>query len=222
MSQDFESSILTTDDAPDRGSHDPAEMPRRSPSPHQRRSEASSPTPKPDSQCDPDPSPASNSIRQADIPSTEFVDSDSRKRRKKSTTPSDSGSEADDESGPLLKTLPAPPLRLRKGLKDESALGTPSPLLTPSYLDDEKRRVSFEASFKRRASLQSHTSTDEEALAIQDKFRKRRRAELLRRLTETVLLLSIGFVACWKTLLLPLRQGMLRSNIQENGQVESG
>ncbi|KAL8659725.1 MAG: hypothetical protein Q9226_000281 [Calogaya cf. arnoldii] len=128
-----------------------------------------------------------------------------RKRRKDSTTPSDSGSEADDESGPLLKTLPAPPLRLRKGLKNESVIGTPSPLLTPSYLDDEKRRESLEASFKRRASLQSHASTDEETLTIREKFRKRRRAELIRRLTETILLFSIGSIACWKTLLPPLR-----------------
>ncbi|KAL8994148.1 MAG: hypothetical protein Q9169_005804 [Polycauliona sp. 2 TL-2023] len=209
MSTDVDSSIPRIDDGPGGQGHTPKDPPRLSRSPHQytrRHSEVSSATLKLDDRCDPNSSPTSNVTCKSNIAKTEFVDSDNRKRRKDSTTPSDSGSEADDESGPLLKSLPAPPLRLRKGLKNESALGTPSPLLTPSYLDDEKRRASFEASFKRRASLQSHTSTDEETLAIKDKFRKRRRAELLRRLTETALLLCIGLVACWKTLLLPLRQ----------------
>ncbi|KAL8721275.1 MAG: hypothetical protein Q9225_002017 [Loekoesia sp. 1 TL-2023] len=138
-----------------------------------------------------------------------YSDIDNRKRRKDSTTPSDSGTEADDESGPLLKGLPAPPVRPRKGLKNEATFGTPSPLLTPSYLDDEKRREALEAQFKRRSSLQSHTSTDEETLRIREKFVKRRRAELIRRTTETTLFLSVGCTACWKLLLLPVPRELL-------------
>ncbi|KAI4285535.1 MAG: hypothetical protein L6R38_000556 [Xanthoria sp. 2 TBL-2021] len=209
MSNSIESPVLGIDDAPDRGTCALEAPPRLSRSPHQyaqRHAGAFSATLKADRHCNPNSSDVQNPSSRNDIPLKEFVDSDNRKRRKHSTSPSDSGSEADDESGPLLKSLPAPPFRLRKGLKNESAIGTPSPLLTPSYLDDEKRRESFEASFKRRASLQSHTSTDEETLTIRDKFRKRRRAELIRRLTETILLLIVGSVVCWKTLLRPLRK----------------
>ncbi|KAL8764306.1 MAG: hypothetical protein Q9184_000011 [Pyrenodesmia sp. 2 TL-2023] len=136
-----------------------------------------------------------------------FFDVDSRKRRKISSSPSESGTEADDEGGPFLRGLPAPPARLRKGLKDETTLGTPSPLLTPSYLDDEKKRQTLEVQFKRRASLQSCASADEETLRIREKFQRRRRAELLRRTTETVLLLGIGGLACRKALLLPISRG---------------
>lgn len=225
MSNSIESPVLGIDDAPDRGTCALEAPPRLSRSPHQyaqRHAGAFSATLKADRHCNPNSSDVQNPSSRNDIPLKEFVDSDNRKRRKHSTSPSDSGSEADDESGPLLKSLPAPPFRLRKGLKNESAIGTPSPLLTPSYLDDEKRRESFEASFKRRASLQSHTSTDEETLTIRDKFRKRRRAELIRRLTETILLLIVGSVVCWKTLLRPLRKGMLRSNNRECGRVDLG
>ncbi|KAL9639636.1 MAG: hypothetical protein Q9204_001010 [Flavoplaca sp. TL-2023a] len=209
MTQSIENPRPRIDDAPSGGSYDSKDAPRLARSPREytrRHSEVLSATLNVTGHCEPSLSSADNSTCQTDIGSKAFIDSDNRKRRKNSSSPSDSGSEADDESGPLLKSLPAPPLRLRKGLKNESAHGTPSPLLTPSYLDDEKRRVSFEASFKRRGSLQSHASTDEETLAVRDKFRKRRRAELIRRLTETILLLSIGFVACWKNLLLPLRK----------------
>ncbi|KAL8738378.1 MAG: hypothetical protein Q9181_000800 [Wetmoreana brouardii] len=136
--------------------------------------------------------------------STAFFDADDRKRRKFSTSSSQSGTEADDESEPFLRGLPAPPARLRKGLKHDQTLGTPSPLLTPSYLDDAKRTELLEGQFKLRASLQSHASTDEEqALKIREKFRKRRRAELIRRTTETLLLFTVGYIACRKTLLLP-------------------
>lgn len=107
---------------------------------------------------------------------------------------SDGGTEADDESEPFLKGLPAPPPKLRKGLKDGNAIATPSPLLTPSYLDDEKQKVAFEARFKRRAS------SDEKITSTRDKFTARRRAELIRRATETALFLSIGCIASRKLL----------------------
>lgn len=218
MAESIESPLLASDNNPERESQTLQGPSYLSKSPRQyaqRYPEEFSVTLKADDHFNPNSSGDHNISCRNRMAMKDFVDSDSRKRRKVSSTPSDTGSEADDESGPLLKSLPAPPLRLRKGLKNETAIGTPSPLLTPSYLDDEKRRETFEASFKRRASLQSHISTDEETLTIRDKFRKRRRAELIRRLTETLLLLSVGFVACWRTLLLPLHKGKLRSNSQE-------
>lgn len=124
----------------------------------------------------------------------EYFDANARARRRHSTSSSDSGTEADDESGGLLKGLPAPPVKLRKGLKDAS--GTPSPLLTPSYLDDDSRRLALAWQTRRRKSLQSPVCTDEETLQIRDKFTKRRRAELLRRVTETILLGFVGGIAC--------------------------
>ncbi|KAI4197839.1 MAG: hypothetical protein LQ350_005684, partial [Teloschistes chrysophthalmus] len=128
-----------------------------------------------------------------DAASKDFFDPDNRKRRKGPKSQSDSGTEADDESGPILKSLPAPPARLRKGLKDDSKLGISSPLLTPSYLDEITRREVFEPQLNRRGSAQSLASTDEEKVQVRIKFVKRRRAELLRRTTETFLLFSVGF-----------------------------
>ncbi|KAI4110165.1 MAG: hypothetical protein L6R37_000058 [Teloschistes peruensis] len=144
-----------------------------------------------------------------DAASKDFFDPDNRKRRKDPKSQSDSGTEADDESGPILKSLPAPPARLRKGLKDDSKFGISSPLLTPSYLDDITRREVFEPQLKRRGSAQSLVSTDEENVQIRIKFVKRRRAELLRRTTETFLLFSVGCIACWQNLLLPIREDVV-------------
>lgn len=125
---------------------------------------------------------------------TTYFDADSRTRRKSITSPSTSGTEADDESGGLLRGLPAPPVRQRKGLKAPSAAS--SPLLTPSYLDDEDRRLVVERQLRHRRSLQSPTVTDEETIKIREKLTRRRRAELLRRVTETLLLGSVACISC--------------------------
>lgn len=125
-----------------------------------------------------------------------FFDTDHRKRRKQSLTPSDSGTEADDESGAILLGLPAPPLRPRKGLKGLNGSDSASPLLTPSYLDIEHRILASKLKAKRRSSLSSLSCTDEETTKFRQKFNKRRRAELIRRVTEAILLGSIGFTAC--------------------------
>ena len=134
-------------------------------------------------------------LSSADSPNgTTYFDADSRTRRKSITSPSDSGTEADDESGGVvLRGLPAPPIRQRKGLKAPSA--TSSPLLTPSYLDDENRQLVVERQLRRRKSLQSPTATDEESVKIRARFTRRRRAELLRRVTETFLLGCVGCIA---------------------------
>lgn len=126
----------------------------------------------------------------------QYDDPRSWKRRKSSTSPSDSATEADDESGGVLRGLPAPPLRLRKGIKDSRGQNTRSPLLTPTYLDENEPKFSMEWQSRRRDSFQSPTLTDEERSRIQVKFARRRRAEFLKRLSETVLLGSVGCIAC--------------------------
>ena len=105
-------------------------------------------------------------------------------------TSSDSGTEADDESTGILKGLPAPPLRARKGLRSgwNGAAETDQwlPVLQPW------------PSFVRSASRSSQRSSSEEVEAgvteLRNKFSKRRRIEILRRLLEAGLLFSVGAV----------------------------
>lgn len=130
--------------------------------------------------------------------SAPYFDADNRKRRKTSLTPSDSGTEADDESGAFLKGLPAPPTNFRKGLKGGKSLGTQSPLLTPSYIDDECQRRASETHFRYSSRQQSQSSTDEESVQYRHKVLRRRRAELSRRATEIFLLLCAGWISCRK------------------------
>ncbi|MCJ1276797.1 hypothetical protein MMC21_004604 [Puttea exsequens] len=126
---------------------------------------------------------------------TAYFDADYRKRRKISSSPSGSGTEADDEKGSLLQ-LPRPPLRPRKGLKGANRSGATSPLLTPSYIDKEPARLTAKSLEKKLAGLGSEGHTDGETQRIREKFVRKRRAELVRRATETVLLCTIGFIAC--------------------------
>lgn len=123
---------------------------------------------------------------------TAYVDTDGRKRRKQSVPTSESGTEADDESNGTLLGLPAPSARLRKGLKDPTDSVMQSPILTPSYLDDENRRQRLEDQLRRYAGERNPPVTDEENLKLRDKFTRKRRAELLRRVTETLLLGAVG------------------------------
>lgn len=133
--------------------------------------------------------------KDAHLNDSDYFDADNRKRRKLSTSPSESGTEADDEAG-LLKGLPAAPSRPRKGLKDTDKLATgstSSPLLTPSRIDEERRKYISKVSRKRRGPTGS--GTEEELRKIHDKFTKRRRAEFIRRLAETSCLLIVGYVS---------------------------
>lgn len=114
-----------------------------------------------------------------------------------SKSPSDSGSEADDESNGFLRGLPAPPQRLRKGLKDGRGLVievTPSPLLTPSYLDSDRRTLSLENIKDWRASTFVRHGVDEDTQRLKEKFAKRRKAELVRRSCEVLLVGIIGSI----------------------------
>jgi hypothetical protein len=138
-------------------------------------------------------------------------DQDGRKRRKlDSQSPSESGTEADDEGYQFVKALPAPPLRPRKGLRDRKGLREEglSPLLTPTQIEEEVHNCSNEY-FKDkddRSKMGVTSSRDEEARAARQKYLKRRRNEVVRRTTETALLAGIGFLAvsgcgCWPKLL---------------------
>ncbi len=125
-----------------------------------------------------------------------YFDADHRKRRKQSASHSETGSEADDERGATFLGLPAPPFRPRKGLKGANLSNTASPLITPSYLDEDPRTpVSIDQKNGRKSS-QNPTYNDEEATKIRKKFRRRRRAELIRRISETLLLCFVGAIAC--------------------------
>ena len=117
------------------------------------------------------------------------------RRAKAAASPSDSGTEADDESGLVLQSLPAPPLRWHKGLKGQDGEGPTSPLLTPSYLDDETQGLELERQLSHHADYQSSASINDGKRRIREKFTKRRRAELFRRVTETILLGIVGYIA---------------------------
>ncbi|KAI8936121.1 hypothetical protein NX059_007620 [Plenodomus lindquistii] len=146
-------------------------------------------------------------------PSNHVVsDEDGRKRRKtRSQSPSESGTEADDEGYNFVKALPAPPLRLHKGLRDPQGSGGEdwaTPLLTPTQIDDEGRRLSegyFEDGKKSSRKGRS-TFVSNDAQVARQKYLKRRRMELIRRTTETAELTLIGLLAvsgcgCWSKLL---------------------
>ncbi|KAH7401782.1 hypothetical protein DE146DRAFT_441148 [Phaeosphaeria sp. MPI-PUGE-AT-0046c] len=147
-------------------------------------------------------------------PNRMISDASGRKRRRtspqsrsQSQSPSESGTEADDEGYSFVKALPPPPLRPHKGLRDTGG-SVQSPLLTPTQIDDEGRKFSDEYfNKKRKGTGQGELSfTDEEARIARQKYRKRRRMELVRRTTETALLAAIGAFAvsgcnCWVSLL---------------------
>jgi len=125
------------------------------------------------------------------------ADANRRDHIKRSQSPSESGTEADDEGYGLVKALPAPPLRPRKGLRDGRGSGLDdetSPLLTPSQVDEDAHKLSGNYFRARKEELRSGepSPTDDEARIRRQKYLKRRRSELIRRVTETALLCIIG------------------------------
>ncbi|KAH6711126.1 hypothetical protein DL95DRAFT_430820 [Leptodontidium sp. 2 PMI_412] len=112
----------------------------------------------------------------------------------KESTNSDSGTEADDEH--FLKGLPAPKLRLHKGLRgaDSSPSGTPSPVLSPALLDEDSPRTH---GFFRQRILPSAGIDREEAEKAVEKFRRKRRIEMVRRSTEAGIMCFVGAMLCF-------------------------
>ena len=142
------------------------------------------------------PLPVRQSSPKQKVDGPTYFDADHRKRRKETSSPSESGTEADDENDHTLLRLPPPPSRPRKGLKSSDGSATGSPLLTPSYLDRPPEQLeprSRESNFVR---AHGPKTTEEETRGLKEKFRRRRRAELIRRVTETILLAAVGFVTC--------------------------
>lgn len=121
----------------------------------------------------------------------------SRRWPDSSKSPSDSGTEADDEGNGFLKGLPAPPQRSRKGLRDARGSivsTTPSPLLTPSYLEADQRALLLDSISERRSSGPARHSADEEVAKARKRSKQKRRAELVRRSSEVLLLGIIGCI----------------------------
>lgn len=106
---------------------------------------------------------------------------------------SDSGSEADTEGPALLKGLPAPPSKPRKGLRLSQKDGVESPLVTPSLLDDGDRKLCLEAS-RKISSPAKPAGLAAETRNRREKYTRRKQAELIRRLSETALLLVLGTI----------------------------
>ncbi|RYO97949.1 hypothetical protein DL765_010994 [Monosporascus sp. GIB2] len=97
------------------------------------------------------------------------------------TPSSGSGTEADDEH--FLKGLPAPRQRLHKGLRgrNEVLSGTSTPMLSPATIEEEGR-ITFSVPRRGSSSKESRRTADG----------SRRRKEIIRRLSELVILGSLG------------------------------
>lgn len=107
---------------------------------------------------------------------------------KSSRTPSDSGTEADDESTGILRGLPAPPLRPSKGLRS----GGNGIVDSDTWLPTLQPWTTF---VRPTAQGPRWSSEDEVGEAAEGKqLSRRRRVEILRRLLETAILLSVGAV----------------------------
>lgn len=106
---------------------------------------------------------------------------------------SDSGTEADDEH--FLKGLPAPKSRPHKGLRnaDGSVSNSPSPLLSPAILDDEIQNIS---GFIRKGPATSAAQNEEDASRAVKWLQRKRRVEIVRRVTEAGILVFVGGVLC--------------------------
>lgn len=107
-----------------------------------------------------------------------------------SKTPSDSGTEADDESTGILKGLPAPPSRSRKGLsrvEDSTDPWVPELLPWPALVRSKARGLS-------RGALGGDGTAVGGATGGKERFSQEKRVEVLRRLLEVALLVSVGVV----------------------------
>lgn len=117
---------------------------------------------------------------------------------------SESGTEADDESGALIKALPAPPYRPRKGLRSASSTaGEPlTPSLAPLRLEDDL--ITFSDLGVPKSPLQKYIPEIKHEEPTPEKARagKRRRGEVIRRVSEVTFLgllgvLVLGYQGIW-------------------------
>ncbi|KAI9889822.1 MAG: hypothetical protein M1814_004924 [Vezdaea aestivalis] len=128
--------------------------------------------------------------RPAEKSTTPSIEDSTFQWHRPSTSPDDSGTEADDEGFTVLRSLPAPPLRPRKGLRDakgSSEDGVGSPLRTP---DASERTGKGEGRIIKQNGWESRV--EERRLA--ERVYRRRRAEIARRVVEAALAAGIGVV----------------------------
>jgi dolichol kinase len=108
------------------------------------------------------------------------------------STPSDSGTEADDEH--FLKGLPAPKLKPHKGLRgdDGTFSGSPSPLPSPAILEiDTPKSLGY-----LRGSGVKIPALREAAARRKADNREKLKVEIIRRVSETALLGFVGGIIC--------------------------
>lgn len=120
---------------------------------------------------------------------------------KSTATPSESGTDADDESFAFARALPPPPMRPRKGLRDAKGAdldGVASPLLTPTKFDDNSQRSTGDYFGPHGTHHGDRVNADEEAEASKLKFKRRRRAEILRRIAETLTIAGVASSVGWR------------------------
>ncbi|KAI0407361.1 hypothetical protein F4802DRAFT_19039 [Xylaria palmicola] len=117
------------------------------------------------------------------------------------TPPTDSGTEADDEH--FLKGLPAP-RRLHKGLRgrNETSSGTSTPFLAPpALLDGESRRPS---------GAKKDTTWAQASAAAADKRMRKTAREVMRRLTELLLIAILALFVYTNAQVQPVLQSSSR------------
>ena len=108
---------------------------------------------------------------------------------------SESGTEADDERGRLLKGLPAPLGRPHKGLRGapvQDGKFPPSPLATPLLSEKDSPLSGWFNSSSLRDGLDRSQRRDAQLL---QKFTQRRRLQCVRRTTEILLFIAIGLIS---------------------------
>ncbi|KAI9796045.1 MAG: hypothetical protein M1833_006553 [Piccolia ochrophora] len=112
-----------------------------------------------------------------------------------SKSPSDSGTEADDESATLLKGLPAPPTKPRKGLRDSrgaDAEAISSPLPTPTLLHANSKSFSTDFDAALQEGGGAPRAAADEARRLSKDHQRRRRAEVIRRSLEICFVFLLG------------------------------
>lgn len=117
----------------------------------------------------------------------------------------ESGTEADDERGRFLRSLPAPPWRPHKGLRNapfEDPTPQPSPLGSPPAEELNDGEHPLQADGRGRIFPVDGVS---DVHIIREKYTKRKFSEVTRRITETLLFFTVGLVVSYD----PLSKGSL-------------